>query len=62
MTNDILISLLEVKRLTSLSGPTIWRLRKENKFPQNCRISAGRVAWSQKAIQGWIAEKMGEAA
>jgi len=61
MKPDIFIPLKEVKKITSLSGPTIWRMRKKGTFPQNVKISDNRVAWSQAAIQKWIAEKLGGA-
>jgi len=61
LNNDTLIPLKEVKKITSLSGPTIWRMRKKGAFPQNVKISDNRVAWSRQAIQKWITEKTGGA-
>jgi prophage regulatory protein len=59
---DILIPIKEVVKQTSLSKVTIWRGIKKGTFPNNRRISEGRVAWVQSEISSWIADKMGEAA
>ncbi len=43
---------------TSLSRTTLWRLVRRGEFPKPVRVSPGRVAWSESAINGWIASKM----
>jgi prophage regulatory protein len=54
-----LLARAEVCRLTTLSRTTIWRMVKAERFPKPRRISAGRVAWSRRAIEHWLAEHGG---
>lgn len=52
-----LIPRTEVKRLTSLSSTTIWRLMRQQKFPAPVELSPGRVAWRESEIRRWIADR-----
>jgi prophage regulatory protein len=47
-----------VRDRTSLDRVTRWRLVRAGKFPAPVRISPGRVAWAESAINGWIAAKI----
>jgi prophage regulatory protein len=47
---------------TSLSRTTLWRLVRAGKFPAPIQVSAGRVAWSETALQQWIASKIAQPA
>jgi prophage regulatory protein len=42
---------------TSLSRTTIWRMVRRGEFPAPIQISPGRVAWSEAAVDAWIASK-----
>lgn len=53
--NDALIALPEVRRLTSLSKPVIYKLVREGSFPRQVRVASNRVAWRRSAIVAWIA-------
>lgn len=55
---DRLVSLAEVRRLTSLSTTTIYR-RRGKTFPDNFKLKhSSRVVWSLAEIQRWIAEQL----
>lgn len=54
--NDALIALPEVRRLTSLSKPVIYKLVREGTFPRQVRVTTNRVAWRRSAIVEWIAK------
>ena len=51
------LSLSDVKRLTSLSKSTIYRLIKAGEFPKAIKITARRVAWRAAEINGWLEQK-----
>lgn len=57
---DRLITSAMVRDRTSLSRTTLWRLVAQEKFPSPVQISANRIAWSEKAIEGWIAGRASE--
>lgn len=48
----------EVGRRTSLSRTTIWRLCRAGRFPSPVELSAGRVGWSARAVDAWIAARL----
>jgi prophage regulatory protein len=56
---DRILSLKEVARVTNLSRTTIWREQRAGRFPRSFRLSAGRVGWSETAVNAWISEKTG---
>ena len=62
--NECIIPISEVMRRTSLSKPTLWRMRKLNKFPDPVNISQRRKGWAESQIDKWIADRfnVGEAA
>ncbi len=37
-----------------VSGPTIWRLERDGKFPKRIQISPGAVGWLEEDIDEWI--------
>lgn len=43
-----------VEELTSLSKTSIYRLMKNNEFPQPVKVSTNRVAWREGDIKLWI--------
>lgn len=47
-------SIKQVMELTSLSRPTLWRLRKTGMFPAPVTIIPGRVLFLRQDIHDWI--------
>ncbi len=47
----------KVRELTTLSVPTIWRMRKSGKFPEPVPLSDGRKGWPIAVIHHWLAER-----
>lgn len=47
---------------TSLRETTVWRMVKGGNFPKPVRLSPGRIAWPESAINAWIAARVAEAA
>ena len=54
-----LLGFPEVQHRIGLSRSTVWRLEKAQQFPKSIRISSGRRAWLESAIDAWIASKAG---
>ena len=52
-----LLKLAEVKRLTSLSQPTIWRLIQKDQFPRPMQVTSSRVAWRETDVREWLASR-----
>ena len=52
----------QVQAKTSLSRCTIWRLARRGTFPAPVQVSPGRVAWSEQAVDAWIAERLASGA
>ena len=57
-TPDRLIPPSAVLDRTSLSRTTIWRMVRAGTFPKAVEVSPGRVAWSEAALNDWIASKL----
>ena len=57
MNNKELIKLPAVKRITTFSSATIYRLISEGKFPKQIKLAERRSAWSLEEIYSWIEEK-----
>jgi len=51
---DRLVSLPEVRRITSLGTTTIYAAMKREQFPKQIRITPGRVAWRESEIEAWL--------
>lgn len=47
----------QVCELTTLSVPTIWRLRQDGKFPEPEKLSPRRVGWRRHVIEKWISDR-----
>ena len=56
-----LLRLPEVERLIGLKKSTLYALIERGDFPQQIKISARASAWSEDAIQDWIAERIKDA-
>lgn len=49
----------EVKKITSLSRSTIWRLQMKGQFPKRFPLSGNRVAWLESDIAEWVCKIQG---
>jgi len=54
ITTPKILSLAEVKSLTSLSRATIYNLLKAGTFPPQVRLSPRRIGFKSEEIQAWI--------
>ena len=52
-----LLNINQVVQKIGLSRQTIYRKMKEGTFPNQVKLSVGRVAWSEHEIDQWIEEK-----
>ena len=57
MNNKDLIKLPAVKRITTFSSATIYRLISKGEFPHQIKLSERSSAWSLKEIYNWIDQK-----
>ena len=60
--DNLHLTISEVCALTSLSAPTIWRLRGETtpkaiRFPNPIRLGHKRVAWRRDLVEKWLRER-----
>jgi len=51
---DRILRYAEVRRLTGLSGPTLWRLEQEREFPARRKLSNRSVGWMASEIEAWL--------
>lgn len=47
----------QVRALTSLSEPTLWRLRRAGRFPLAIQLSNRRIGYPADAVDAWIASR-----
>ena len=59
LTEDRLVRLPEVMRLTGLSRSALYRLQDAG-FPQSVRISKHSVAWVFSEVEKWCAARVAE--
>jgi prophage regulatory protein len=57
---DRIISGREVHEMVSYSLMQIWRLERDGRFPKRIRLGPGRIGWSLREIQDWIAARKAE--
>lgn len=55
---EVLISLNEVTRLTSLSRTMVNRYRAEGRFPTAVVLGEKRIAFVRSEVEGWINERI----
>ena len=55
-----LLTLKQVKEITLLSTATIYRLMKEDKFPEQIKLSERTSRWSENEIIEFIIKKMND--
>ncbi|MBC2713983.1 MAG: AlpA family phage regulatory protein [Desulfobacteraceae bacterium] len=47
----------QIKKVTALSDPTIWRLEKAGKFPKRLQLGDNSVGWLEHEVLEWIASR-----
>ncbi len=47
-----------VKKLTGLSGSTLWRLEQKKEFPGSYQLSKNRVAYKSSEVTEWLESRM----
>jgi prophage regulatory protein len=52
------IKLPELRKLTTFSNATIYRLMKQGAFPRQIKLSERSSVWSMEEIDNWFQEKM----
>ena len=57
MNNKVLIKLPAVKRITTFSSATIFRLISKGEFPKQIKLAERSSAWSLEEVYSWIEEK-----
>jgi prophage regulatory protein len=57
---DRIISGREVREMVSYSLMQIWRLERDGRFPRRIKLGPGRVGWSLREVQDWIADRKAE--
>jgi prophage regulatory protein len=55
--HDRLLTTRELLQRLTLSKQTLWRLRHDGEFPLPVRLTATRIAWSERDINQWIARR-----
>ncbi|EOZ9389575.1 helix-turn-helix transcriptional regulator [Enterobacter cancerogenus] len=55
-----LIRFAEVQKRTGYSKAWIYRLLKENRFPQSVKIGAQSIAFVESEIDEWISQRIEE--
>jgi prophage regulatory protein len=51
---DVLVRITDVRAITGLSVPTIYRLMNRNGFPRPLKITGSARAWKLSEIMAWV--------
>ena len=57
---DRIISSRELREMVSYSNMQVWRMERDGRFPKRIKLGPGRVGWSLREVQDWIAERKAE--
>jgi len=57
MTDIKLLTIEQVKEITSISTASIYRLMANHEFPHSITIFGRRVAWLESEVKAWIKSK-----
>jgi predicted DNA-binding transcriptional regulator AlpA len=52
-----IITLRRLTEISTLSPPTIWRMRRRGEIPEPIQLSPGRKGWRRDVIEKWLAER-----
>ena len=61
MTDIRMLKLEEVMKITGLGRSTLYALVKSGSFPKQVQLGPRAVRWDSRAVERWLAEKLGEA-
>lgn len=57
--NDRLLNLDEVKSIAKIGKTMIYRKMRAGSFPMACKVGGCSTRWSEREVQGWVAEQLG---
>ena len=57
---DRIISARELREMVSYSNMQVWRMERDGRFPKRIKLGPGRVGWSLREVQEWIADRKAE--
>ncbi len=57
---DRIISSRELREMVSYSNMQVWRMERDGRFPKRIKLGPGRVGWSLREVQDWIADRKAE--
>lgn len=58
--NIRMLRLDEVVAMTGLSRSSLYAMAKRGDFPKQIQIGPRAVRWDSRAVESWLAEKLGE--
>lgn len=53
-----ILKLTDVKRITGLSGSSIYRAISTNKFPRQIKLSERSSGWIKSEVEQWLQERI----
>lgn len=53
-----ILKLTDVKRITGLSGSSIYRAISINKFPRQIKLSERSSGWLKSEVEQWLKERI----
>ena len=54
---DRLLTRAQVLEIVPLSYTTLWEMMRRGDFPRAVKITANRVAWSERLVRAWVASR-----
>lgn len=60
MEIERMLRLPDVCKIVGIKRDGIYKLIRQNRFPQSVKIGMRIVAWPESAIQKWIADRIAE--
>lgn len=60
MTDVRMLKLEEVMQITGLGRSTLYTLVKNGGFPRQVQLGPRAVRWDSRAVEKWLAEKLGQ--
>jgi len=53
-TQDVILRMPDILKITGLSISTIWRFEKKGIFPKRRKIGLRAIGWKQSEIDEWL--------
>jgi predicted DNA-binding transcriptional regulator AlpA len=54
LTGDRILSSRETRKITGLSSTTMWRERKNKRFPEPVQLTANRKGYLESEVYDWL--------